>query len=75
MLPLLAAALFGSALADTHYLINGFTNGNNITVLEFDDETASLTIVQNITIPNSGSRWMALDVGSWSTDTKVQSSS
>lgn len=53
------------ALADTHYFYSGFFSGSTIVGVEFDDETSSLTLVNNITTDaSSGSKWIHLDV-SW----------
>lgn len=60
------AAAAAPALADTHYFFSGFFSGSTIVGVEFDDQTHSLTLKNNITTDASaGSKWIALDV--WST--------
>ncbi|KAJ0359480.1 hypothetical protein COL154_008264 [Colletotrichum chrysophilum] len=60
LLTLAAAAV--PALADTHYFYSGFFSGSTIVGVEFDDETSSLTLVNNITTDaSSGSKWIHLD--------------
>lgn len=57
------AAFAARALADTHTLYAGFFAGTTLVRLEFDDSTNALTLVENITAPNtSGQKWIALDV-------------
>lgn len=57
------AAFAARALADTHTLYAGFFAGTTLVRLEFDDSTNDLTLVENITAPNtSGQKWIALDV-------------
>lgn len=59
------AAFAARALADTHTLYAGFFAGTTLVRLEFDDSTNALTLVENITAPNtSGQKWIALDVNS-----------
>ncbi|KAF5506101.1 Carboxy-cis,cis-muconate cyclase [Colletotrichum siamense] len=60
LLTLAAAAV--PTLADTHYFYSGFFSGSTIVGVEFDDETSSLTLVNNITTDaSSGSKWIHLD--------------
>lgn len=57
------AACAARALADSHTLYAGFFAGTTLVRLEFDDSTNALTLVENITAPNtSGQKWIALDV-------------
>lgn len=57
------AAFAARALADSHTLYAGFFSGTSLVRLEFDDSTNALTLVENITAPNtSGQKWIALDV-------------
>lgn len=57
------AAFAACALADSHTLFAGFFSGTNLVRLEFDDSTNALTLVENITAPNtSGQKWIAIDV-------------
>ncbi|OBR12712.1 Carboxy-cis,cis-muconate cyclase [Colletotrichum higginsianum IMI 349063] len=56
------AAAAAPALADTHYFFSGFFSGSTIVGVEFDDQTHSLTLKNNITTDASaGSKWIALD--------------
>lgn len=57
-------SLFASgAVADTHTLYVGSFAGTELGRLEFDDVTNDLSLVENITAPNtSGQKWIALDV-------------
>ncbi|WYZ45032.1 hypothetical protein EsH8_VIII_000348 [Colletotrichum jinshuiense] len=56
------AAAASPALATTHYFFSGFFSGSTIVGVEFDDETHSLTLKNNITTDaSSGSKWIALD--------------
>ncbi|WQF80559.1 Putative WD40/YVTN repeat-like-containing domain superfamily, lactonase, 7-bladed beta propeller [Colletotrichum destructivum] len=56
------AAASTPALADTHYFFSGFFSGSTIVGVEFDDQTHSLTLKNNITTDASaGSKWIALD--------------
>lgn len=60
------AAFAARALADSHTLYAGFFAGTTLVRLEFDDSTNALTLVENITAPNtSGQKWIALDVRLW----------
>lgn len=53
----------GSAVADIHTLFLGSFSGSELNRLEFDDATNDLSLVQNITAPNTSSqKWLALDV-------------
>lgn len=56
------AAFAARALADSHTLFAGFFAGTTLVRLEFDDSTNALTLVENITAPDtSGQKWIALD--------------
>ncbi|KAF2117231.1 Lactonase, 7-bladed beta-propeller-domain-containing protein [Lophiotrema nucula] len=56
------AAGLGTALCDKHYMFSGFFSGSTIAGLEFDDNSLSLSVVNNIsTQADSGSKWIALD--------------
>lgn len=67
------AAVVKSALADTHYLYSGFFSGSTIVAVEFDSDTNSLSVVNNITADISGSKWILLDVGNTQAFAKLSS--
>lgn len=57
------AAAAAPALADSHYFFSGFFSGSTIVGVEFDDQTQSLTLKNNIsTDASSGSKWIHIDV-------------
>ncbi|KAI3553892.1 hypothetical protein CABS02_05930 [Colletotrichum abscissum] len=56
------AAAAAPALADSHYFFSGFFSGSTIVGVEFDDQTESLTLKNNIsTGASSGSKWIHID--------------
>lgn len=67
MYPSLLLALFAittkPVLGNKHQLYSGFFAGSQLYGIQFDDETSTLTVVNNITTKSSdGSKWIAIDV-------------
>lgn len=58
----LAAMVGQKVLADTHYFYAGYFSEAIISGIEFDDETNTLTLVDNFTVSSGTSRWIAADV-------------
>ncbi|BAE55422.1 unnamed protein product [Aspergillus oryzae RIB40] len=49
-------------LGEKHHLYSGFFSGSQLYGIQFDDETSTLTVVNNITTNSSdGSKWIAID--------------
>lgn len=50
-------------LGEKHHLYSGFFSGSQLYGIQYDDETSTLTVVNNITTNSSdGSKWIAIDV-------------
>lgn len=49
-------------IADIHYLYTGYFQQGVISGIEFDDETSTLTLLDNYTVTSGSSRWIAADV-------------
>lgn len=55
--------LFELARANTHNLFCGAFDGSTVGVIEYDDATETLSLVQNASLTvDTGSKWIALDV-------------
>mgnify|MGYP003662493348 CR=1 FL=1 len=59
---ILLGTLAGQAVGSVHHMFSGAFSGSTIYAIEFDDESNSLTLVNNITSNSSSSKWIAIDV-------------
>ncbi|KAG4421100.1 hypothetical protein IFR04_005743 [Cadophora malorum] len=58
---ILLGTLAGQAVGSVHHMFSGAFSGSTIYAIEFDDESNSLTLVNNITSNSSSSKWIAID--------------
>ncbi|KAH7381006.1 Lactonase, 7-bladed beta-propeller-domain-containing protein [Cadophora sp. MPI-SDFR-AT-0126] len=58
---ILLGALTRQAAGTVHHMFSGAFSGSTIYAIEFDDESNSLTLANNITSNSSSSKWIAID--------------
>lgn len=55
-------ALVGQTFGTVHHMFSGIFSGTDIYAIEFDDETNTLTLANNIISNAASSKWVAIDV-------------